>query len=198
MVDAQRAPERGVKPRSPRLRLVVAGLLALALVASLVWLAVGLRDRESDQPSAQDDRDKVMLKAREYMLAAFNFDAGDLDANKKLTAYRDRVTPLITTRFKTDFDKATTAVEPAVAQGQSASKATVDRTAVESLSDDTAKVIVGGELTIRLGGGKQPDAVPYAWSISLKNVDGTWLVDDFDEFGSEQAPGQDSGQGATQ
>ncbi|WP_067435033.1 hypothetical protein [Nocardioides jensenii] len=183
-----------MKPRSSRLRLVVACLLVVALVASLVWLVMGVRDRTDDGPDVQADRDKVMLKTREYMLAAFNFGAGDLDAQKHLTAYRDRVTPLITTQFEADFEQATGAVEQAVAQGQSSSKATVDHTAVESLDEDTATVIVGGELTIRLGTKKQPAPQPYAWSITLKKVDGTWLVDKFKAYEAGQSSGQGAGQ----
>ncbi|QIX28053.1 hypothetical protein ncot_16730 [Nocardioides sp. JQ2195] len=170
---------------SPRVRRAIAVLLALALVASLVWLVLAFREhRAVDDNPAQENRDAVMLKAREYMLAGWNFGAGDLDENKSLTAYRSRVEPLITTSFKADFDKASELLEKAVASQGYSRRVTVDRVAVESLEEDSAVVIVGGESTESVK--KQEQTGPYAWNITLKKVDDTWLVDDFSEYGAAQ------------
>lgn len=204
MADAPTAPERGVTsgdptsstPKgSPVLRTAVAAVLALALVASLAWLVLELT-RGDDENPAQERRETVMLKAREYMLAAWNFGAADLDDKKKLTTYRDRVEPLITTSFKTDFEKTLELLEPAVAQQGYSRTATVERVAVESLEDDTATVIVGGETNETVA--KKKQSSPYAWSVTLQHVDGTWLVDEFTEYGSEQGAGQGTGQGGAQ
>lgn len=185
VVDAQRPSERSVNPVWSRTRLVVAIALALALVASLVWLVSGLVDRRNQTPDAQGSRDKVMLAAREYMVAAWNFGAGDLDSEESLTAYRDRVTPLITTSFNTDFDKASTLLEKAVAKEKYSREATVERTAVESLDDDAATVLVGGAATERVSG-EQEVVTPYVWTIDLVKVDGAWLVNDFTEYGAKK------------
>lgn len=169
---------------SPRVRQVIAVLLAVALVASLVLLVLALRENRAGDDKAQESRDAVMLKAREYMLAGWNFGPGDLDGNKKLTAYRSRVEPLITTSFKTDFDKASELLEKAVAGQGYSRKVTVDRVAVETLESDSAVVIVGGESTETVK--KEQQTGPYAWTITVKKVDGSWLVDDFSEYGAAQ------------
>lgn len=189
MVDAPSAPERGVTSpgsttsshttRSLRLRQVLAAVLAVALVASLAWLAMGLKDKFADDPT-QDNRDKVMLKARSYMLAISTFGPDDLDERKQLTGYEDRVLPLLTTSYKTDFKKFSAALAQGVATNKSEGTATVDREAVESLSDDSATVIVAGSQS-RAEGRKQVSA-DFVLRISLKKVDGQWKVDSQDEF----------------
>lgn len=194
MVDAPSAPERGVTTSetttsraptgSPQLRRAIAGVLTVALVASLVLLVLAFRENRGADDAAQKDRDAVMLKAREYMLAGWNFGADDLDKNKSLTAYRARVAPLITTAFKTDFEKASELLEKAVAGQGYSRRVTVDRVGVESLETDSAVVIVGGESTEVVK--KQQQTGPYAWNITLKKVDGKWLVDDFSEYGAAQ------------
>ncbi|KRF16740.1 hypothetical protein ASG90_10870 [Nocardioides sp. Soil797] len=169
---------------SPRTRQAVSVVLAVALVAALVLLVLAFLEHRSNDDEAQKARDTVMLKAREYMVAGWNFGAGDLDGNKKLTAYRSRVEPLITTSFKTDFDKASELLEKAVAGQGYSRKVTVDRVAVETLESDSAVVIVGGESTETVK--KEQQSGPYAWTITLKKVDGSWLVDDFSEYGAAQ------------
>lgn len=194
MADAPTAPERTVsneEPADPKrsavLRTAVAAVLALALVASLAWLVTEVVGRGDDDNPAQEQRDTVMLKAREYMLAAWNFGRADL-SGKKLTTYSKRVEPLITTSFRTDFEKTLELLEPAVAQEGYARTATVDRMAVESLDSDRATVIVGGETTETVA--KKTRSTPYAWSVTLQHVDGTWLVDEFTEYGNEQGAAQ--------
>lgn len=194
MADAPTAPERTVsneEPADPKrsavLRTAVAAVLALALVASLAWLVTEVVGRGDDDNPAQEQRDTVMLKAREYMLAAWNFGRADL-SGKKLTTYSKRVEPLITTSFRTDFEKTLQLLEPAVAQEGYARTATVDRMAVESLDSDRATVIVGGETTETVA--KKTRSTPYAWAVTLQHVDGTWLVDEFTEYGNEQGAAQ--------
>lgn len=194
MADAPTAPERAVsseEPAGPKrsavLRTAAAALLVLALVASLAWLATEAVGRGDDDNPAQEQRDTVMLKAREYMLAAWNFGRADL-SGKKLTTYSKRVEPLITTSFRTDFEKTLQLLEPAVAQEGYARTATVDRMAVESLDSDRATVIVGGETTETVA--KKTRSTPYAWAVTLQHVDGTWLVDEFTEYGNEQGAAQ--------
>lgn len=167
-------------PAPSVLRTVVAAVLALALVASLVWLVVEVVDRVDSENADQDARDKVMLATREYMTAAWNFGPGDLEG-KELPGYVDRVTPLITTRFKADFDKTVPLLAKQVAEQDYTVSAGVDRLGVESLSADSAQVIVSGEIsTVQK---KQPTRTEgYLWRVELKRVDGGWRVDNFNAY----------------
>ncbi|MBD8870734.1 hypothetical protein [Nocardioides donggukensis] len=174
--DARRAP----------LRAVLTIVLALALVAGLVWLAVGIAARAGDPAASQrqQDRDAVMLRAREYVAAAWNYGTSDLDDDQVLTSYRERVTPLITTTFRTEFEKSAPVLDQLVAEQGFARQTTVDHLGVESIDADSAQVIVNGEITES----QEENSVrptPFFWLLDLEKVDGTWLVADLDGYQGE-------------
>lgn len=168
-------------PRSGLVRLILAGVLAVALVASIAWLAVGISGRESAEDSRQGARDAVMLRAREYVKEAWNYGKADLDDNKKLTGYSERVKPLITTSFGTEFEKTLPVLEQLVDKQGFARTTTVDHLGVERLDDDSATVIVNGQIT-ESQQGKQLQPTPYFWRLDLDQVDGTWRVSDLSGF----------------
>jgi hypothetical protein len=173
------APDRS---RSALLRLVLAGVLAVALVFSIAWLAVGITRRADAEESRQAARDAVMLRVREYVKEAWNYGKADLDDQNKLSGYSDRVKPLITTSFATDFDKALPAIEQLIAQQGFARTTTLDHVGVERLDDDSATVLVNGQIT-ETQRGKQLQPSPYFWRLDLDRVDGTWRVSDLSGVG---------------
>lgn len=178
------APDPASTTSSP-LRPALAVLLALALVGAVVWLVLAVADREDGASSQQSSRDAVMLRTREYVEAAWNYGEKDLDDKGKLTDYRDRVGPLITTSFKTEFDKSVTVLDQLVAQEGFARTTTVEHVGVETLDEDSAQVIVSGLIT-ESQKGKALDPTPYFWEIDLEKIEGAWKVSDLGGFQGDE------------
>lgn len=164
-------------PDSPSTaRLLLALAVVLALVGSLAWLAVGLVGATSDDEPTPE-RDAVLLRAREYVNQAWNYGADDLDGDGKLTAYRERVTPLITTNFNTEFEKTVPVLDQLVAEEGFARTTKVEHLGVESIDADSAVVIVSGQIT-ETQGKETHSPTPFIWRLDLAKVEGTWRVDD--------------------
>ncbi len=164
---------------SPRFRLVLAGVLTLALVASLVWLAVLLLDRaDGAAASRQGDRETVVLRAKEWMGAYGTFAKSDLDDGKVLTGYRDRLEPLVATGFTCyglDLEQQIAATSQLVAQAKVSTSTSVERAGVESIDEDSATVIISGirESSVATQGTEQR---PYQMLVDLQKIDGSWVV----------------------
>ena len=164
---------------SPRFRLALAGVLALALVASLVWLAVVLVGNAGDETTSREgDRATVVLRAKEWMGAFGRFDKQDLDDSQVLTGYRDRLEPLVATGFTCyglDLDQTIAATSQLVAQSKVSTSTTVDRAGVQSIDDDSATVIISGirESAVAKSGAEQR---PYQMLVDLQRIDGSWVV----------------------
>ena len=99
------------RPASPRFRQILFGLLCLGLVAALVVLVVSLAarvdaDNEADaHRKSQSERSTVMLRTRDWVLAALNYDKGDLGADGKMTAFGEKVSAMLTTTNKAQYAK---------------------------------------------------------------------------------------------
>lgn len=173
------APDPAPTTTSP-LRPVLAGVLALALVGALVWLVVVLVRTTGDE-SVQDQRDAVMLRAREYVKAAWNYGKADLDEQGRLTDYQQRVSPLITTSFNTEFEKTLPVLQQLIDQEGFARTTTVDHLAVEEIDPDSASVIVNGQIA-ETQGDRRLASQPFIWSLDLERVDGQWRVSDLNGY----------------
>jgi len=164
---------------SPRFRLALAGVLALALVASVVWLAFAATGREGgDGADRGSDRETVMVRAKEWMTAFGSYSPEDLDDKNVLTAYRERVDPLIATGFTcggVTFEEYASALDRQVAAQKFSMTSTVERTGVESLDDDSAVVILSGQVS---GGrnGKPVQPRDFQMLVDLQKIDGSWQV----------------------
>lgn len=167
-------------PTTSPVRPALAAVLALLLVASLVWLVVVLVRSTGAEP-VQERREAVMLRAREYVQAAWSYGRADLDDEGRLTDYQDRVTPLITTSFNTEFEKTVPVLQQLVADEGFARTTTIDQLAVERIDPDSASVIVNGQIT-ETQGDQQLPSTPFIWSLDLEHVEGTWLVSDLNGY----------------
>lgn len=156
-----------------QVRLLLAAVLAVLLAASTAWLVLELRS--DDGAEVTDEREAAILAARSYVQAASNFGPEDLDEQNLLTAYRDRVRPLISTSYRDTFEEGVDNVTPLAVEGFGTST-TVDRAGVVSIDDDRATVLVGGE-TARSIKDKTEQPVGFTLQISLVKHDGSWLVD---------------------
>jgi hypothetical protein len=192
-VPSRPLPEPTPQRRGPA-RLVVLGVLALVLVASLVVLAVGLVTRAApalglglggDQQQVQREREDAMAQAEQFMLRV-NTYGPDLLEGTEMPKYRSQVTAVITPKFATDFEKNVPAAEATVAQGGLARTATVLSTGVSTIDDDSATVLVAGSFTNSYpeeqGSTKRVTAPPSSFRVEVKlaKIKGEWLVDDFD------------------
>jgi hypothetical protein len=178
-VNHPNATDPGRPTASPRFRLALAGLLALALVGSLVWLGLVLVGRaDGDTASHQGDRKTVVLRAKEWMGAFGRFDRKDLDDDKVATAYRERVEPLVATGFSCyglDLDQTVATTSQLVAQNKVQTATTVDRAGVESIDDDSATVIISGIRQSSVASQAAQER-PYQMLVDLQRIDGSWVV----------------------
>jgi hypothetical protein len=162
----------------PRFRVVLVGVLALALVAALVWLVVLLLGREDAADSRSADREAAELRARQWMLAYGNFGPDDLGEDKTLTKYADNLKPLVSAGFtckSLDFDKIVGAFNQLVAQGGVSQSTTVERTGVETIDDDSATVLITGEQSGQVKKKVQPPR-EYQMVVELQKISGDWVV----------------------
>ena len=120
--------------------------------------------------------------------------------------YRSQVREVITPKFAADFDKQVATAEQLVAQAGITRTAQVFATAVSSIDDDSARVLVAGSFTdsYAQGSGKQrrtvdQEPLPFRFVVDLVTIDGEWLVDDFSPVGgSQRDAAQDAPQDAQQ
>ena len=193
---AEAVPATDDPGRPQRWRQVLAAVLALVVlvcVALLVWLSAGGRGSDGGG------------------LGTYSPDM--LDDSGQMPAYRDQVREVITPKFAADFDKEVATAEQLVAQGGITRTADVFATAVSSIDDDSARVLVAGAFTDsyeqaegKAGSGKSrtvdQEPLPFRFTVDLVLIAGEWLVDDFAPVSSpdEQAPGttpQDGTEGST-
>ncbi|HEY9563351.1 MAG TPA: hypothetical protein VIR30_06225 [Nocardioides sp.] len=162
--------------RQRRLRLVLAGVLVLLLVGSLAWLALGIFNRVNGDEGPQADRDAVMLRSQEYVLAAATVGPDDLDDKGELTTYSKRVFPLISTARKPVFEKGLTSLSEQITVSGYRSTTKVNRVGVESLSEDSAVALVDLEQSLATKD-ESLGTMAGQWRVKLVKVDGVWLVD---------------------
>jgi hypothetical protein len=152
-------------------------VLALVLVASVV-IAV-LMDRKVRAHDRLDaDRRDALTAAEQFALRMDDFAA------PSVAAYESGIEQLMTTKGKTDFAQykqvvapVYNALQPKAKQAKSGVKAPTGSIALAGVSDissDAATVLVAHDSQIT-GTGK---ALHFRWTISLRKVDGSWLVDD--------------------
>ena len=185
------------RPRSATFRLVLLGVLVVALLASagvLVWL---LADRRGESDDLQSQREDVMSQTEQFVLRLNTYGPDQLDDQDHLPDYEKQVTAVITPKFATDFEKSGLPIaEQVVAKSGYARAAKVFGLGVEAMDDDSATVIVAAGLSGSYPDPKHPDdaskrvstpADVLRWAVKLVKVDGEWLVDDYGLASGEEA-----------
>jgi hypothetical protein len=213
---AEAAPATDDPRHPPRWRQALAAVLALVVlvcVALLVWLSAGGRASGGGGLEHLDERDQVMSLGDQFVKRLGTYSPDMLDDSGQMPDYRDQVREVITPKFAADFDKEVATAEQLVAQGGITRTADVFATAVSSIDDDSARVLVAGAFTDsyeqgtgKAGPGKSrtvdQEPLPFRFTVDLVMIEGEWLVDDFSPVSSpdEQAPGttpQDGTEGST-
>jgi hypothetical protein len=156
------------------LRWGVAGFLTLLTVLAVVALVLELTSLKGRSESARSDetaRSSVVRAAERFSVQVNNYDVSSVDE------YQATITPLLSPKFKGEFDKAMTDIVASVKQAKMTSKGEVLTSAVASLDPDSAKVLVVSDATVKTVFDSR--ARHFRWEVSLVKIDGAWLVDDF-------------------
>ena len=136
--------------RSALGRQVVAAALALVVVvcvALLIWLSVSDRASADGGLDLPDEREQAMSLTDQFVKRLGTYSPDMLDDSGQMPDYREQVREVITPKFAADFDKQVATAEQLVAQGGITRTADVFATAVSSIDDDSARVLVAGAFT---------------------------------------------------
>ena len=188
-MTAAPAPEEPTGAPDGRFRLVLLGVLIVALLASagaLVWL---LAQRQGDADGAQSERDAVLRQTEQFVLRLNTYGPDGLDAQKHLPDYRKQVTEVITPKFAAAFEKDGLPIaEQVVAQSGYSRAVKVYGVGVESIDADSAKAIVAAGMTGSYPDPQHPNDASkrvdsqtdvLRWEVDLVRSDGRWLIDDY-------------------
>lgn len=178
------------------LRLVVLGVLVVALLASagcLLWL---LAERQGVAEKAQRERDAVLRQTERFVLRLNTYGPDQLDDQGHLTEYRQRVDEVITAKFAADFDKSGLPfAEQTVAQAGYGRTAEIYGSGVESIDADSAVALVAAgfrgsypDPQHRKDPSKRVETGPdvLRWQVDLVRTDDGWLVDDYRPVSEEE------------
>lgn len=198
---------------TPRVRFATAAALALvvaACVALLVSMTLAGRSSAGGGLDLPDERDQVMSLTDQFVKRLGTYSPDMLDQSGQMPEYRTQVREVITPKFAADFDKEVATAEQLVAQGGITRTADVFATAVSSIDDDSARVLVAGAFTDSYdrGTGKKARTVdqeplPFRFTVDLVMIGGRWLVDDFSPVSSPSegdrtfTPQSDATEGST-
>ena len=98
-------------PRSALFRLVLLGVLAIALVASLLWVAVLKSHRTGSADGLQVEREAAMSTTQQFVMRVNTYGPSLLDQQGQMPAYRSRVKAVITPKFAASFDQTVPVAE---------------------------------------------------------------------------------------
>ena len=167
--------KRGRRTR-PRLATALAVLCVLALAGGIVagvWMK-----RESSTITADDTERAELVQAAQRFTATWN----TIDP-KDAQGYVDKVSPLLSTKFRKEFTDTQQDVIGGITQLGLSSKgkvlndeAGIPLVGIADVDSDSAKVLVVSD-SQRVSGG-QPVLRHWRWELSMVRVKGQWLVDD--------------------
>ena len=156
------------------LRWGIAGFLALVAVLAAVILVLevtSLRLRAEEAQADRAARSDVVRAAERFAVQVNNYDVSSVDR------YQATITPLLSPKFKDEFEKAMTDIITSVKQAKMTSKGEVLSSAVASLDPDSAQVLVVSDANVKTVFDTR--ARHFRWEVSLVRIDGRWLVDNF-------------------
>ncbi len=152
------------------LRMAMAAVLVLLLVVAVAigfWKFNQLRSTEQ----ALDSRADVVRVAEQFTVAVNNYDANSVDQ------YQSRVSDMLSTKFRGEFQQAMQNIVAQVKQAKMQSQGKVLSAGVATIDNDSARVLVVSDATVKTVFDQRERH--FRWEISLVKVDGKWLVDDF-------------------
>lgn len=171
-------------PRSALFRLVVLGVLVIALAGSLTWVAVLRSHRTGSAADVQAEREAAMSTTQQFVMRVNTYGPSLLDPQGRMPAYRARVKAVITPKFAASFDQTVPVAEQSVKSYGVDRTCAVYSTGVEVIDRDSAQVLVAGSIsqTVENRKGKRVstgEPAPFRLRVGLDRIDGKWLVDDY-------------------
>jgi Mce-associated membrane protein len=155
--DDAAVPAKPAKPPMSHVRLaMIAGLVAAVALAALTgWL--GFRTYQSKQ--ADEQRSLYLQVGRQGALNLTSIDWQQADANVQ------RILDSATGTFYDDFQKRAGPFVEVVKQAQSKSVGTIAEAGLESVSDNSAQVLVA--VTVKTSNAGAPEQQPRAWRMRI-------------------------------
>jgi len=166
-------PDRTRPERTGLRRGLAVGFAAVAVLAlvTVVMLVFALRPRAQEASARQDDRSAVVRAAERFTVQVNNYDVASIDD------YQSSITPLLSPKFKGEFEKAMSDIVRSVKQSKMTSDGRVLTSGVSSLDPDSAQVLVVSDANVKTVFDTR--ARHFRWQISLVHLGGKWLVDNF-------------------
>ncbi|MEU0538352.1 hypothetical protein ABZ319_00680 [Nocardia sp. NPDC005978] len=162
-------PAKSALRRHLPLALAAVGCLAATAVATVF----GLHDR--DLTAREQARTDALRAACDYGPVLANYDAKTIDG------YFGAVLAGATGAWQKEFDSTSKDLREVLIQGQVTSKATDVQCALKTATADTADALVAITQTISSAGTSgQPRTGQLTIGLSLRQVDGRWLIDKVD------------------
>jgi Mce-associated membrane protein len=161
--------DRPGRPGGPRA--AMAAVLVLLLVVAIgvgIWGFTRLNAAEAEL----DARSDVVRVAEAFMVQFNTYDPESVDE------YSASVNDLLSTSAKATFGKELEDITTLIRETELESKGEVHASGVASLDEDSARVLVVADAEATSSAG--PVQRHFRWEISLVQVDGEWLVDDFE------------------
>ncbi|SDS58558.1 hypothetical protein SAMN04488570_2211 [Nocardioides scoriae] len=169
--------------RPSRLRAALTSLLAVLLVVGvvgagyLVYRMEHLTDRPFDPVSSGSrvpdaaQRSEVTAVAEQFALRMDTVDGSDFDS------YVKGINQMLTTKARARNTETFTALQKTYEAAKVKGKGKVLLSGVSDIDSDSATVLVAHDASVTTTQGDIEHH--YRWSVSLVEVDGRWLVDDF-------------------
>lgn len=159
---------------SPRLSRRMAAVLIAVIVLALVVLGLELfllRPRYDQVQADQQARADVVRVAERFTAEVNNYNVQSIDS------YQQTITPMLSTKFKGEFDQAMKDIVASVKQAKMTSTGQVLASAVGSIDPDSAQVLVVADAQVKTVFDTRERH--FRWEVNLVKVNGRWLVDDF-------------------
>jgi len=145
---------------------VVATVVVLALAVLLVW-----QGKEWQQRRQDDDRRAAALDVAEQQVLDLTTITGET-VKKKLSAMRDRVTG----DFAGELEQFADLFADAVRKSKVNARGEVEGSAIQSLDNKDAVVLVASSAAISNAEQKRPSVRTYRLRVNLHWVENEWLV----------------------
>ncbi|MCZ4499493.1 MAG: hypothetical protein JWQ74_2046 [Marmoricola sp.] len=167
-----------------RVRSLTASVLLVLLVLGVVVSGVLLTRQGSatDKPLSignsgsviPSDRDVAAVKAvgEQFALRIDAITPADIPG------YVKRVGELMTTKYRSDFEKAQPLLVAKYAKTKFTAQGYVRSIGITSQDQDSAVILIAHDSLLTPSSG-DPERSAYRWTVTLRKVDGKWLVDDF-------------------
>lgn len=166
---ARRGP--ALSPKSSRALAVALAAVAVAAAVAIVVQLLLVRPQYVEARAEQEARADAVRSAERFTVEVNNFDAADL------ATLKERLSPLLTTKFRADFEKTIDDILVQIEEAKLTSEGEVLRSAVASVDPDSAQVLVVADASADSVFGTR--VRHFRWELDLVKVDGEWLVDNF-------------------